>query len=443
MKKETKLLTITTVGFALFSMFFGAGNLVVPPYIGLQVGSQWVYALFGFLLTTVITSFLAVIMIARVGTSFADLKQFMPKWVVDTLNLLIIISIGPLICIPRTGALTYEVAVAPILPQVPLWVFELFYFVLVLVLSISKSKIVDIIGRWLTPLLLLCLAILIVKGVLNAEAIDQQSAVSAGDAFRLGFKEGYQTLDVLAAIPFAGLIIVALTMKGYTTDRQRIEMSLKSGLVAAVSLMLIYTGLMYLGVTTDYAGGGEVERSQLLKYISDAILGSWGSLVMASAIGFACLTSAIALASGMGEILEQTTKGKMSYKLGVVACCVVSFVLSLNKVDTIIAYAGSILLFIYPIVFTIILYVLLFSKYVKSKLPYVMAVLTTAVVVTWTAIYNQWDVFQGIYWMTAVKSAMPLMDYLLEWLVPSFLAFVFFAFTEKYWVKWFSKSNRE
>ena len=150
---------------------------------------------------------------------------------------------------------------------------------------------------------------------------------------------------------------------------------------------------------------------------------------MASAIGFACLTSAIALASGMGEILEQTTKGKMSYKLGVVACCVVSFVLSLNKVDTIIAYAGSILLFIYPIVFTIILYVLLFSKYVKSKLPYVMAVLTTAVVVTWTAIYNQWDVFQGIYWMTAVKSAMPLMDYLLEWLVPSFLAFVFFAFT--------------
>ena len=158
--------TVTTVGFALFAMFFGAGNLILPPFIGLEVGNEWLWALLGFFITAIIAPFLGVLMVAKAGTNFTHLGNRIHPELIKWLTLFVILCIGPLIAIPRTGSTTFEVGIAPLLPDLPKIAFLAVFFGVVLVLSISKSKIVDIIGKFLTPFLLIVLVLLIALGIL-------------------------------------------------------------------------------------------------------------------------------------------------------------------------------------------------------------------------------------------------------------------------------------
>ena len=137
---KSKLNTIITVGFALFAMFFGAGNLILPPFIGLETGSEWLMALAGFFITAIIAPFLGVLMVAKAGTNFTDLGQKTHPLLIKILTLLVILCIGPLVAIPRTAATTFEVGIEPLLPSLSKKVFAVIFFGLVLVLSLSKSR---------------------------------------------------------------------------------------------------------------------------------------------------------------------------------------------------------------------------------------------------------------------------------------------------------------
>lgn len=424
-KKEHKLVTVITVGFALFAMFFGAGNLILPPYIGLLSGSEWAMALVGFFVTAILAPFVGVLTVARVGTGFSDLMAKFPMWLTVAIHFLVILCIGPLVAIPRTGATTYEVGVRPLFPEISNVVFAVIFFAVVLVLSISKSRIVDVIGKYLTPVLLLFLVLLVCCGILFPIDEVEPTSFTGVDAFVFSFKEGYQTLDVLASVIFAGIIISAITNKGYTTHHERMRLAIWSGVVSTLCLLFIYGGLIYLGATTDYVAEGQVARTQLLLHISHTVLGRYGTIVIACAIAFACLTTAIALTSAMGSFAQQLTKGWISYKMGVVICTLISLVLSINEVDAIIKYAGNILLFIYPIVFTVILYVLFFNKYVNDRLPYLLSVITTALISS-VAVLQNFGVCPE--WLSQVKASIPLSSYSLEWLLPSFVMFVVSAF---------------
>ena len=186
--------------------------------------------------------------------------------------------------------------------------------------------------------------------------------------------------------------------------------------------MLIYGGLIYLGATSGYLTDNEVSRTDLLLHISHAVLGKWGTTAVALAIGFACLTTAIALTSSVGSFFEDFTKGRLPYKVGVVLCTLVSIVLSINKVDSIIQYAAYILLFLYPIVFTIILDVLLFGNTVKSRTPYLVSIAVTAVL-SFIDSCKTWEV-SSLEQVYALKAYLPLDSYSLGWLMPSLLAFL-------------------
>lgn len=402
--------TITTVGFALFAMFFGAGNLILPPFIGLISGHQWPFALLGFFVTAIIAPFLGVLMVAKVGKQFTDLGWMIHPILIKILTLLIILCIGPLVALPRTGATTFEIGIRPLFPQLsPIW-FSMFFFAIALALSISKNKIVDIIGRFLTPFLLAVLFLLIVLGIVSPTVPVEVTSLQAAESFVFGFTEGYQTMDVLAAVIFAGIVIAEVVKKGYTTPADRTNVTLLSGAVSTVCLLFIYGGLIYLGATSGYAPEGKgIERTELLLDLSHSVLGRWGTTAIALAIGFACLTTAIALISSVGSFFEEFTKGRLPYKVGAVLCTLLAILLSINSVDSIIRYASYILEFIYPIVFTIILYVLVFSKWVRTPLPYVMSVVCTAVVSVMKS-------FGFVHW--------PLSGVQLEWLLPSLVVFL-------------------
>ena len=420
--KSNKTVNIITLGFALFAMFFGAGNLILPPFIGLNTGSEWFFSMIGFVTTGIVAPFLGLLAVTKNGLTFTDLGKRTHPMLLLVLACIIMWSIGPLVAIPRTAATTYEMAMLPLIPSMSPIIGSVLFFSLTLILSISPSKIVDIIGKYLTPLLVILLLTLVILGTFFPIEAPETMAISALQSFQFGFDEGYQTMDVLASVIFAGIIISAAVEKGYEEPKKRVQVVFTAGLVAVGCLLFIYGGLIYLGATSGYELADKISRTDLLLHISKNTLGHYGTYAMSIAISLACLTTAIALTTAFGTFMYQLTKGKVSYVFYVVLCTLISVYFSVMGVDQIIAYAGTLLNFVYPITFALVLYLLFFGKLVKSKMPYVASIVITAVVAV-ISILSDFDISLFV----AIKEALPLQAHNLEWMLPSLIGFVLFT----------------
>lgn len=437
-----KIIDGLTIGFALFAMFFGAGNLILPPYLGLFAGADWLSSISGFTLTAIIAPFLGILAVVLSGNSFTDLGNRINKPFSVILATLIMLSIGPMVAIPRTAATTYEVGVLSLFPDFSPILSSILFFSVVLILSISPSRVVDIIGKFLTPLLLLLLVILVVVGVLNPLDLSLLETQSNATAFFTGFAEGYQTMDVLASVIFASIIITAAISKGYTSVQEKTRITIVAGLVAMACLLFIYGGLVYLGATSGYPISEDIKRTNLLLHISRGLLGAPGTLALALSIALACLTTAIALTCAVGTFFSELTNGVLSYRLIVIISCVSSAFLAVNGVEEIIRYAAPFLSVIYPITLTMVLYMVVFGSIVKRKAPFVGAILATSIV----------SIVEFIEYLIKLKSEtalepkrylnmleniqsykdyIPLNDYQLPWVVPSFIFFLFFLIADR------------
>ena len=428
MKKTGDILTI---GFALFAMFFGAGNLLLPPFIGMQVGQHIWITILAFGLTGILLPFFGVLSVTNSGDSFNDLGNRINKNVAAILGTIIMICIGPLIAIPRTAATTYEVGILPSFPDSqPIWT-SISFFAVTWLFSIVPSKVVNLVGNILTPLLLLLLIILIFIGVTNPIDNTDISSLSTMDSFSLGFTEGYQTLDVLASVIFAGIIITATKSKGYTLVREKNKIVIAAGALAAICLLIIYGGLIYLGATSGI-NDLDVKRSELLIHISKSLLGKYGTLAIAISIALACLTTAIALTSAFGTFFNQLTKNKVSYRILVTICCIFSCILSISGVDTIIQFAYPPLAFVYPIVITLVLYFVIFGRIIKSKAPYIGALIGSTIM----ALLGLLKVLNLLNEDTLqLLNHIPFFKYDLGWVIPSALLFVIFYIVDKQKIK--------
>lgn len=330
------------------------------------------------------------------------------------------LCIGPLIAIPRTAATTFEVGILPSFPNAdPLWT-SIAFFAVTWLLTIAPSKVVDIIGNLLTPLLLVLLISLIAMGLFSPMGDFSESSLDTAQSFTLGFVDGYQTLDVLASVIFAGIIITASRTKGYTSVQSKNQVVIAAGILAASCLFIIYGGLIYLGATSGIEDLA-IKRSELLIRISRAIMGPFGTIAIAVSIALACLTTAIALTSAVGTFFSSLTKGKLSYKLLVTVCCVASCVLSITGVDNIISFAYPILTFVYPIVITLVLYTVFFGSFVKNKKPYVAALIGSTFIAC-LSLAKHFNLFSES--MISTLNNIPFFQYELGWVVPSFVLFV-------------------
>ncbi|MEG0187898.1 MAG: branched-chain amino acid transport system II carrier protein, partial [Algoriella sp.] len=307
--KSKKLSNILTLGFALFAMFFGAGNLLLPPLIGVEVGSNYLVAMLSFGLTGILLPFTGILSVVYSGDSFNDLGHRVNKHLAAILGTIIMICIGPLIAIPRTAATTYEVGLKPFFPEMnPIW-GSIIFFIITLALAIRPSKVVDVIGNYLTPILLVLLALLIAVGIISPTSTLEISEMTMIQSFSRGFIEGYQTLDVLASVIFAGIIINAARDKGYTDTKSKSQVVVVSGLLSTTCLLFVYGGLIYLGATSGVTDTG-ISRAELLIHISRNILGDYGLIAIALCMAFACLTTSIALTSAVATFFSQLSKGK-------------------------------------------------------------------------------------------------------------------------------------
>lgn len=405
-------------------MFFGAGNLLLPPFIGLQIGNHVWVTILAFGLTGILLPFLGILSVTNSGDNFNDLGHRINKNLAAILGSVIMICIGPLIALPRTAATTYEVGILPSFPESsPIWT-SLLFFAITWLFSIVPSKVVDLVGNILTPFLLVVLVILIGMGISNPVAEAQTDLLSTSQSFTLGFIEGYQTLDVLASVIFAGIIITAAKAKGYKSIAEKNKIVIASGALAALCLLFIYGGLIYLGATAGVENN-EISRSALLIHISNSILGKYGTMAIATSIALACLTTAIALTTAVGTFFSNLTNGKLGYKLLVTLSCIVSGVLSVTGVDNIIQFAYPPLAFVYPIVITLVLYVVIFGRFVTSKLPYILALIASTII----AALNVLKIV-GVLTadMLTALNHIPFFEYELGWVVPSLVFFVIGVF---------------
>ncbi len=426
-----KISDITTLGFALFAMFFGAGNLLLPPLIGLSSGSQWDSAILGFGLTGILLPFLGVLAVINSGETFNDLGNRSHPYIATILGIMIMLGIGPLIAIPRTAATTFEVGLLPTFPNLsPIWGSVLF-FAITFTLSIRPSKVVDVIGNFLTPVLLILLLGLILMGIWHPISSDFATKIVKSEAFKIGFMEGYQTLDVLASVIFTGIIISAAKMKGYEKLKDKNKIVTSAGLLAAIFLFLIYGGLVLLGATSGFPLTDEVKRAELLLYISHQIFGRYGTTAISLSIALACLTTAIALTCAVGTFFSKLSGGRVSYQWIVTICCILSGVLAITGVEYIIQVAYPFLAFIYPIVITLVLYVLVFGRILSTNLPFIGAMIGTTLVST-IYLLSSFDLhLQGAEHLV---QAIPLAKYELWWVLPSFASFLLFLLFD-YWRK--------
>ena len=257
-------------------------------------------------------------------------------------------------------------------------------------------------------------------GIMNRPDISKIPGISTQESFVFAFHEGYQTLDVLASVIFAGIIISAAIDKGYTNSTDRFKITIAAGLISMIALLFIYGGLIYLGAHSGYPLSENVSRTDLLLHISNNVLGKNGTLVISIAVALACLTTAIALTSAMGSFLKKLTYGKITYNVGVVLTCLISGYFSVKSVEEIIDYAVVILGFVYPITFALILTLLFFGKIIFSKIPFIAAVITAALVAS-LSVFQHFNLFTES--VKQINSWLPLSQHQLGWLIPSFLAF--------------------
>ena len=368
--KNKKLVIVS--GFALFSMFFGAGNLMFPPTLGALVGSDYLVSMLGFVLTAVGLVMLGVVATTKAGGNLEDISGKLGNKIGFLYGSLVLISIGPGLAIPRTAATTHELIAAGIFPELNPVLSSIIFFGLVLLFVLRPSSVVNNIGKYLTPALLTLLVIIIVKGIFSP--ISEPILTNYERPFTNSFLEGYQTMDTLAALAFTSLIIKGFRISGLDDEKDILSLTIKAGLIATIGLCLVYCGLLYLGATTSSIDLGDISRIERLVFIAKSILGNIGVYAMALVMALACLTTAIGLTSTFSDFFERLTNGKVPYKAWVIMSTVFSGVMAINGVEKIIEFSVPVLSAMYPVTIVLIFLNIFGDKFAKVP-TYVGAVL--------------------------------------------------------------------
>ena len=402
-------------------MLFGAGNLIFPPMVGYVVGDKWVSAAAGFFITGIGFPLLAILSSALAGKELDDFADKVSPLFSKIFNVVLILAIGPFLAIPRTGATAFELMLLPHINgnnEMYKYGFLVCYFIIVFLFSIKANAVIERIGKILTPILLIILAVIVVKGVFFP--MGEPAAKEISNTFRYGFYNGYQTMDTLAAIIFSSIILKAIRNGRTLTAKQEMSFLSNSSMIAVCGLSIVYGGLLYIGATS-YGVLHSTGTTQLLTDIVNKLLGKEGNLALGICVAGACLTTAIGLTATVGDYFSGLLK--VSYEKIVIGTVILSFIFAGFGVDTIVKVSAPILTFLYPI--AIILIVLnCFKKYISSDKTYLGAVIGAGIIgffeMTQTLGIN-------LQFLNKIYIKLPLQTFGLAWVMPSLIFAVLFS----------------
>ena len=372
MKRTRKdILDIFVIGFALFSMFFGAGNVIFPPYLGLGCGKQWFLGFVCYYLADIGLALLALFAILRRGGP-EGITRRLGKVPAAILMSAIVLCIGPMLAIPRTAATTYEMSLAPLVSGFSPALFSALFFLLILFLCVRESAVVDIVGKILTPALLIGLLALIIKGVLDPIGPVPDRVLVDNVPFT-GIEAGYQTMDVLATMVFGIIVLKSAKSKGHD-GKSMFRVVAGAGVVAGAALLVVYLGLTYLGVTMSRFFDLSVLRTFLVVAIVRNLMGYAGIVLFSVVVALACVTTAVALVSSAAGYFSTLSGGRLRYSWLAAAICLFSAVVSCIGLDQIVSIASPVLSIVYPPTLVLI-FLSFFDRHIRSDWVFRMAAL--------------------------------------------------------------------
>ena len=347
MKNNRPFITDTLViGFTLFATFFGAGNLVFPPYMGIQSGNAWILAIIGLALTGISLPILSIVGVVKGGGSTEKLMSPISKKFYLAFNILTMYLISTLILVPRTGATTYEVGFLPHFPNLPSIYVQVAFFALTFILCVDKESVVDKIGKYLTPVLLLIVFFIMIFGIFNPLGGLNQPQIEA--PFQWSFIQGYQMGDLVTGLLFSGVLMKTISSKGYNKSEGG-KMILYASLISFVLLLLIYGSLLRIGATTSTLLSPDMDRTAILTTIVNKILGRTGGIALSASVSLACLTTAVGFTTAISTFTVELFKNKIPYKVVVAAVCIFCTIQGALGVEKIIGLSEPFFAIAYPL----------------------------------------------------------------------------------------------
>ncbi len=340
-------------GFALFAGFFGAGNLILPPLLGFNSGSDWWLVALGFLTSATIIPLLAIFAHAKLqGTMFDFGKKVSP--IFSSVFCFCMFAITIALPCPRTAAVTHEMAIAPYFGTSAL-LTSIIYFVLVFVFVMNRTKALNILGKYLTPIIVLIVVSIVVVGIFSP--IAEMNPSNFEIPIISGLLEGYQTYDAMAGMIMGGVVLVSLNnSKNEMSFIEKRTIVAKSGFIAMFGLLIIYTGLIAIGAFYNTQFSESISRTDLLSGLAVKTLGNIGSTFLSVLVALACFTTAVGIVVSIADFFKAYFKTfKLTYLITTIFCCLVGVGVGQMNVKYIIDIALPALMFIYPICIVLIL----------------------------------------------------------------------------------------
>lgn len=374
-----------TIGLLLFALFFGAGNLVFPAMMGQIAGDQYWKANMGFLITGVGLPLLGTMALGFSGSkNLLALTSRVHPWFAFSYTTLLYLTIGPLFAIPRTGSISYEIGIKPYIEteysSLGLAVFTLLFFGVTLLLSINPARMVEIVGKMLTPLLITCIALLAIASI--AAPIGEPQEPESGYAFQAffnGFQEGYLTMDALAAFVFGILVIDAIRAKGVTERKSVLSICFQAALLASAMLAVIYTSLTYIGASSVSSFGILANGGEVLSLVTNHYFGTFGGFVLGIIVLLACLTTSIGVTTACSSYFLKIIPG-ISYRSICIVLSVVSALLANIGLEQLIHFSVPVLTILYPLAIVLIILTFLHPLFKGKRDVYRVSLLLTFLV---------------------------------------------------------------
>ena len=405
------------LGFAIFAAFFGAGNLILPPFLGFKSGSDWWIVALGFLGSTVVIPLLALLGHARLQGTMMDFGKKVSFGFSLIFSICVYIIATVLAC-PRTAAVTHEMAIQPYFETGSLLTSSI-YFLLVFVFAINRGKVIEILGKYLTPIIGIILLAIICMGVFGPA--DTMLTGQYATPYIDGFLEGYQTYDALAGLLMGGVVVITLrNSKKEGTLYEKKLIIMKAGLIAMLGLLFIYIGLIYLGARHNALFDSSISRPQLLAGLASITLGKIGASFLSVLVALACFTTAVSIIVGTADFFKGLFKGSTRvYIFTVALSSALGIFMGQFEVKFIIDLAVYALMFIYPLTIVLILLNVVPEKFASR------AVFRTVVLVTF--VFSVPDFLKFLITpdkLEVIYDMIPFSKNGLGWVLPSLLTFI-------------------
>ncbi|MBT2570459.1 branched-chain amino acid transport system II carrier protein [Planococcus sp. ISL-110] len=401
-KKALTKIDILTLGLMLFALFLGAGNIIFPPYLGQLAGDQLAFAITGFLLTGVGLPLLGILAIAKAGGDLQSIAGRVHPVFGIVFTMIVYLAIGPFFGIPRTATVAFEIGTAPFLPDAfaesfwSLTIFTIIFFTITVLFAMNPTKLVDRIGKVLTPLLILVIGLLAIKSFLTPMgSIGSPIGNYDTEAFFESFLQGYLTMDAIAALVFGIVIIQSIRSKGVTDTRTILKSTAYAGFIAAIGLSAVYLSLSYIGATSVEAIGLQDNGGIIIAMASRVLYGDIGGIILSAAITFACLTTSIGLVSATAQFFFKIFP-KFSYIVYVLFFATFSAIISNVGLTQLIAISLPVLLAIYPVAIVLVILSFFDRVFYRKSYVYMIPLAATAVISIFDALRSTGIVFDQV-----------------------------------------------